>query len=77
MSAAVLFQTRSAGAAPGAFRGIPLFRPILKVAGAFLPLGALLALGQSGHVVVATWLGLMLVTWSFFIGAAKASADDD
>jgi len=39
--------------------------------------GALLALGRSGHAFVAAWLGLMLPAWGFFIGAAKASADDD
>ncbi len=53
------------------------FRQGLKIGSALVALGALVALAVSGHGFVAAWLGLTLVMWAFFIGAAKASAEDD
>jgi hypothetical protein len=49
----------------------------LKILALLSTLVALLALAYSGHEIVAAWLGLMFLNWAFFIGAAKASRDED
>jgi hypothetical protein len=58
--------------------GWPLsFRQGVRVGAGLAALAAVVALAVSGHGFVAAWLGLMLVTWAFLIGAARASAEDD